>query len=127
MAAASGTIAGNYKFAVQQLATASTVTGGGVAHTLSPVSDVSGVTLSTMSAVTAVTFGTVTVDGHQIAVAKTDSLQNVFDKISAATGNDVTGSYDPVTDEVTLSSASQRNRSSSAPPTTRAIFSPRWA
>ena len=42
---------------------------------------------------------------HRVRIA-TDSLQAAFDAIKTATGDDVTGSYDPVTDKITLTSAS---------------------
>jgi flagellar hook-associated protein 2 len=44
------------------------------------------------------------VNGKQITVATTDTLQGVFDKISTATSGDVTGTYDPTTDKISLTS-----------------------
>jgi flagellar hook-associated protein 2 len=51
--------------------------------------------------------GDFTVNGARITVALTDSLQDVFAKIATATGGAVTASYDPATDKVGLSSASE--------------------
>ena len=39
--------------------------------------------------------GTFTVNGHPVTIALTDSLADVFTKISTATGGHVTGAYDP--------------------------------
>jgi flagellar hook-associated protein 2 len=49
-----------------------------------------------------VTAGTLTVNGQQITVATTDTLQDVFNNIFNATGGAVTGSYDASTDKITL-------------------------
>ncbi len=103
----SGAAIGSYKFAVQQLASQAKVQGAlDVGQGLSATSDVSGLTLASLHAATPVTAGTFTVNGQQVTVALTDSLQNVFDHISTATGGNVTGSYDPATDKITLTSAS---------------------
>jgi flagellar hook-associated protein 2 len=104
--AASGTALGNYTIDVTNLATASSLEGtSNIGTGLSPTSDVSGVTLASMPTSTAVTAGTFTIDGQQVTVSLSDSLQQVFDAISTATGENVTGSYDPTTDKITLSSA----------------------
>lgn len=50
--------------------------------------------------------GTFSVNGQEITVAATDTLQDVFDSISAATSGVVTASYDSVADKISLSSAS---------------------
>ena len=105
--AAAGTATGSHTIAVSQLATkarrdgALNITGG-----LSATSDVSGVTLATMRTASVITSGTFTINGAQVSVATTDSLQDIFDRIATATGNDITASYDPVADKVTLESAS---------------------
>ena len=104
--AGTGTALGSYSFNITQLATASTQQGtSGMGAPLSATNVVSGVVLSSANFSSAVTGGTFTVNGKQVTIATTDSLQAVFDKISAATGN-VTASYDSATDEITLSSAS---------------------
>ena len=100
-----GTAIGSYKFAVTQLATAAQITGAGnIGAPLSDSADVGSLTLATLRTATAASAGTITVNGQQIAVATTDSLQGVFDKIFAATGTHVTGSYDPDADGITLAS-----------------------
>lgn len=101
-----GAAVGSYTVAVEQLASAARYQGAGnISNGLAASSDVSGVTISTMRTATAVTAGTFTVDGQQITVATTDSLQDVFDKISAAAPA-VTASYNSTTDAITLSRSS---------------------
>ncbi len=102
-----GTALGTFNFNITQLATASRMLGAAnVGSPISATSDVSGITLADAGFSTAVTAGTFTVNGKQITIATTDSLQDVFDNISAATGGAVTGSYDPGTDKFTLTSSS---------------------
>jgi len=104
---ANGATVGSYKFAIQQLATATTVQGASdVGAGLAATSDVSGLTLANLPTATAVSAGTFTVDGKTVTIALTDSLQDVFDKISTATGGDVTASYDPTSDHISLTSGS---------------------
>jgi flagellar hook-associated protein 2 len=62
--------------------------------------------LSDASFSTAITEGTFTVNGKQVTIETSDTLQEVFDKISTATNGDVTGSYDSATDKISLSSSS---------------------
>ncbi|MFT3869101.1 MAG: flagellar filament capping protein FliD [Nibricoccus sp.] len=108
LTAATGATLGAYTFNVTQLATASKRSGTShIAASLSATNDVSGVTLATMPTATKVTAGTFTVNGATITVALTDSLQDVFDKISTATSGAVTGSYDSATDKISLSSGSE--------------------
>ncbi len=103
----SGAAIGGYKFAVQQLASQAKMQGAvDVGQGLSATSDVSGLTLANLHTATPVTAGAFTVNGQQVTVALTDSLQDVFDHISTATGGNVTGSYDPATDKISLTSAS---------------------
>lgn len=102
-----GAAIGTYRIAVSQLATQAQRTGGGdIGSALATTSDVSGVTLATMRTGTAVTAGTFTINDAQVTLATTDSLADVFQKISDATGGAVTGAYDPSTDKVTLTSSS---------------------
>ncbi|MEI6034856.1 MAG: flagellar filament capping protein FliD [Verrucomicrobiae bacterium] len=104
---ASGGTIGNFAFNVTTLATAakragaSDVTGG-----LNATSDVSGLLISAMRTSQTVTAGEFTINGSRIAVATTDTLQDVFSRISTATGGTVTAAYDPVSDGVTLTGAS---------------------
>ena len=105
--AESGAALGSYAFHIIQLATASMRRGSvNIASPLNATNDVSGVALSGAAFSTAVKAGTFTVNGQQITVAPTDTLQAVFDKISTASGGDVTASYDSGADRVTLTSGS---------------------
>jgi flagellar hook-associated protein 2 len=102
-----GATAGSYQIAVSQLATRARRDGAlDITQGIAATSDVSGVTLATMRTAGTVTAGTFSINGAKVTVATTDSLQSVFDAIATATGNDVTATYDPVTDKVTLDSAS---------------------
>jgi flagellar hook-associated protein 2 len=100
-----GTATGAYTFNVTQLATTTRRNGSGdIGLGLSPTNDVSGITLASLPAATAVTAGNFSVNGSQVTIALTDSLQDVFDKISTATGGAVTASYDAGTDRISLAS-----------------------
>jgi flagellar hook-associated protein 2 len=112
-ASAQGAALGSYTFDVTQLASQARTDGvAGIGSPLSATSSVSGVTLATMNTATAVTAGTFTVNGATVTIATTDSLQDVFTKISTATGGNVTASYTPNSppspngDKITLTSAS---------------------
>jgi len=101
--ATSGTPAGSYAFNLVRRATASTWNGAAdIGSPLAASADVSGLTLASLGTALAPTAGEFTVDGKRVAVALSDSLQEVFDKISAATGGAVTAAYDPAADRVTL-------------------------
>lgn len=106
-ASATGSAAlSSYKLNVTQLATASKQVGtANVGAALSPSNDVSGLTLSDAAFGTAVKAGNFTVNGKQVELETSDTLQDVFDKISSATGGTVTASYDPATDKISLSGA----------------------
>lgn len=98
-----GTPLAKYTFAVSQLATASVQQGGSDAGAvLNSTSNVSSLVLSDAAFATPMTAGTFTVNGKQITIATSDTLQAVFDAISTATSGAVTGSYDPVTDKISL-------------------------
>ena len=102
-----GTAVGSYKIAVSQLASAAQLNGASdIGATLSGSSDVSSVTLASVRTATAVTAGTFSINGKQVTIAITDSLQDVFDKISTATGAKVTASYNPAADGIKLTSTS---------------------
>lgn len=106
-AASSGTAAGAYTFAVSQLATTSYRTGtSDIGLGIAATNDVSGVTLASMSTASAVTAGIFSVNGAQVTIALTDSLEDVFTKISTATSGAVTASYDATTDKISLASGS---------------------
>jgi flagellar hook-associated protein 2 len=101
--ATNGAALGSFNFNITQLATASRINGAANAGVpLNPTNDVSALTLSAANFPIAVTAGTLTVNGKQITVAATDTLQQVFDKIAAATNNEVTAAYDSSTDQITL-------------------------
>src|SRR6185503_9026274 len=92
---------GTYAFDIIQLATAGSQRGtADIGQKLSATNDVSGLALSDASFGLTVTAGTFTVNGQQITVATDDTLQDVFDSISNATGGAVTGSYDSTTDKI---------------------------
>ncbi len=104
----SGATQGSYTIAVSQLATASKRVGAsGVSSPLNATDDVSGTTIATLATSKAITEGNFTVNGKTISVALTDSLQDVFARISTETGGAVTATYDTETDKVTLSSAGE--------------------
>ncbi len=104
--AGAGAAVGNYTFEVTQLATASRLTGNAdIGQGLATSSDVSGVTLSTLGAGTKLTAGEFTINGARITVEPTESLQDLFDRIATATNNEVTASYDPTSDRITLNSS----------------------
>ncbi len=99
---------GTYTFNFTQLATTSVQRGVSDAGArLNATNDVSGLVLSNAGLAASVTAGTLTVNGKQVTVATSDTLQQVLDKISTATGGAVTGSYDSASDKITLASASE--------------------
>ncbi len=100
-----GAATGSYTVNVTSLATAAKLSGGtGISQGLSASADVSDLTLATLPTASAVKAGTFTVNGAQVSVTLADSLQDVFDKISTATGGAVNAGYDPETDGITLTS-----------------------
>jgi flagellar hook-associated protein 2 len=113
--AASGTNIGAYSFNITQLATATAINGAsGVNAALSPDGNLSNVTIGTAGFATPVTAGTFTINGKQINIATTDTLQDVFNAISTATNGEVTASYDstsgdPNFDKITLTDTQGNN------------------
>lgn len=102
-----GASVGSYTFDVTQLATSARLAGAdNIGAALSTTDDVSGLTVANLRTATAVKAGTFTVNGQQVTVATTDSLEDVFDAISTATGGAVTASYSSATDKVTLTGSS---------------------
>lgn len=115
VSASAGTGVGNYSFNVTQLATTAQISStSSVAKALNATNDVSGLTLSSAGFSQPVTAGNITVNGKRVSIATTDSLKDVFDRISTATGGAVTGAYDSSTDKMTLSSSSEIILGSSA-------------
>jgi flagellar hook-associated protein 2 len=105
--AASGTPVGNFSFNISQLATAAQISGAaGVSQPLVPDGIPADATIGTAGFSTAVTVGTFTVNGAQVTLSTSDSLQQVFDHIASATNNAVTASYDSTTDTIKLTSSS---------------------
>lgn len=101
--ASAGAAMGTYTFKMSQLATAASFKGAtDVGAHLNSSNDVSGVTLSTAGFASPVTAGNFTVNGKQVTIATSDSLQAVFTKISDATSGAVTAAYDHDTDKITL-------------------------
>ncbi len=98
------TALGSYTLNITQLASSSRQLGtSNVGQPLSATNDVSSLVLSEAAFATAITAGTFTVNGAQVDIETDDTLQEVFDKISDATGGEVTASYDSSTDKITLS------------------------
>lgn len=103
-----GTARGNYTFNISQIATASSMAGvADAGSAVSTTADVSGVTLADMRLATNISAGNFSVNGKTVTVDTADSLQDVFDAISTATGGTVTAAYNPTTDKIELSSASE--------------------
>ncbi len=101
--AAAGAIQGTYTFDFQQLASSAKILGTtGAGRALSNDSDVSDVPIETAGFASPVTAGTFRVNGAAVTIATTDTLKGVFDKIAAATGNEVIASYDATTDQIRL-------------------------
>ena len=105
---AAGTPVGSYAIAVSTLATKAKQVGlADVGAKLNPLgNDVSGLTMANLNLAKTITAGTFSINGAQIAVDPADSLEDVFLAIKAATGNDITGTYNSATDTVSLTSAS---------------------
>ena len=103
-----GATLGSFTFDITQLATASQLNGAtGISQSLVPSGgDPGTVTIGSANFATPVTAGTFTINGQQVTVAATDTLQDVFDNIATATNNAVTASYNSTSDEITLSSSS---------------------
>jgi flagellar hook-associated protein 2 len=99
-----GTPLGTYTFDISKLATDASWQGASAAAShLSSTNDLSGVTVADAGFATPVTAGTFTVNGKQITIAATDTLQSVLNQINNVTG--VTASYNHSTDQITLTSA----------------------
>lgn len=99
-------VPGRYTVTISQLATASALNGqANVGAALSPRDDVSGLVLSEAGFAVPITAGTFTVNGRQVTIKTTDTLQEVFDKISEATDGVVTATYSSATDRITLTSS----------------------
>jgi len=106
--ASAGTAVGSYAFNVSKFATASIQTGSSdIGASLNATNDVCSLVLSEAGFASPVTGGVFTVNGQQVEIDPSDTLQEIFDAISAATGGGVTGSYDAATDSISLSGAGE--------------------
>jgi len=103
----SGAPIGTYTFDVQDLATSAKITGkSNISQGLNSTNTVTGLTIANLNTAVPISAGVFTVNGAQVNIATTDSLDAVFQNISTATGGDVTASYDSSTDTINLTSAS---------------------
>ena len=99
---------GTFNFNITQLAAAATLRGtGNVSSAIIPSGDASSVTVGAASFASPVTAGTFSVNGAQVTLATTDTMQTVFNKIATATSNAVTASYDHTTDKITLTGGAE--------------------
>jgi flagellar hook-associated protein 2 len=99
---------GAYSFNISQLATAAKINGtSDIGKAIAADGNLNAVTVGDAGFATAATAGTFTINGKQITIATTDTLQSVFDQIATATGNAVTASYSSSTDKITLTSSSE--------------------
>jgi flagellar hook-associated protein 2 len=104
--AGSSTPLGQYTFSISQLATASRQEGkANLGGALSPLGDLS-IQLGQAAFAKPIKAGTFTVNGRQVTIQTTDTLQQAFDAINVATGGAVTASYDATSDKITLSGSS---------------------
>jgi len=100
-----GATLGSFAFNISQLATAAQMNGqGNISQNLVPDGNPADVTIGTAGFSTPVTAGTFMVDGAQVTIASTDTLQDVFNNIELKTNNKVTASYNSSTDGITLAS-----------------------
>lgn len=98
---------GNYEFDITRIATQTERVGSGdVGAGISATADVSGLSVFQMRTAAEITEGRFAVNGQTVEFELTDSLQDVFDRISTATGGDVTAAYNATTDQIELTSAS---------------------
>lgn len=103
VSASSASAPGTHVFELTRPATASRWLGAAdVGRPLAATDDVSGLTLASLGTAVAPTAGVFTVNGARITVGLADSLQDVFDRISAATGGAVGAGYDPASDRISL-------------------------
>lgn len=103
----SGTAIGTYSLDITRLATAASQNGSAVtAQPISSTDDVSGIQLGSSAFANPITAGSFTVNGRNITVSLTDSLQSVLNQINTATNGSVIASYDTTSDTITLQSSS---------------------
>ena len=101
-----GAAVGTYGVNVSRLSKAAAQRGiSDVGSRLSATSDVSALVLKDAGFASGITSGTISVNGRSVAIDGTDTLQQVFDKISTATFGEVSGTYDETQDKITLASS----------------------
>jgi flagellar hook-associated protein 2 len=102
--AGTGAVLGQHTVNVIQLATAAAQRGlANAGAALSATNDLSGVTVADAPMAVGLKEGFFTVNGKQVTVASTDTLQDVLNRISTATSGAVSASYDSATDQIRLS------------------------
>jgi flagellar hook-associated protein 2 len=99
-----GATLGSFIFNISQMATAARINGAANAGKVLAPTGAANAVIGTAGFATPVTAGTFTINGAQVTIATTDTLQDVFDHIASATGNAVTASYDSGTDTISLTS-----------------------
>ncbi len=105
--AEAGTPTGSYALVVSKLAATARREGAAdIGQPLNTVDNGVALTLATLPTAAAITAGTFTINGQKVTIALTDTLDQVFTAISAATSNAVTASYNHTTDKVTLNGGS---------------------
>jgi flagellar hook-associated protein 2 len=103
-----GAASGNHTFNFIQLASSARIEGTPkISAGLSQSDDVSGLAFGNAGFWTPIQAGVFTVNGKQVSVSATDTLQEVFDKITAATDGAVTASYSAASDRILLSGSSE--------------------
>ncbi len=102
--ASAGAASGTYAFNITQLATASKTAGtSGVGANLYSSNNVNSGTVDSKGFNPPISAGTITVDGKQITIDPTvDTLKDIFDRIDAASTNNIQGTYSASTDKITL-------------------------
>ena len=89
---------GTYQFTFVSEATTAKLTGAsGIASQLNP-----NTTLANLPVGRTITGGTFTVDGKQVTISTSDTLNDVIAAISTATGGSITASYNAATDQIDL-------------------------
>lgn len=100
-----GATTGSWVFNITGLATTASLNGKqNISAGLVADGNPADVTVGTAGFATPITAGTFTVDGAQVTIATTDTLQDVFSHIATATNNQVTATYNTSSDEITLTS-----------------------
>lgn len=98
---------GSFSFSIIQYASAASLHGNSnVGKPISQTSEVSNVVIGNAPFYPPISAGFFTIDGKKIEISTSDTLQDVFDKISVATNGEVEAYYDPAEDKIVLSKTS---------------------